>query len=89
MHRLLRLHYGEGGVTLTTVSATDAGRAFAAYFGGDLAALDCLVTETGGTPFQRQVWSALRTIPTGETLSYAGLAAQIGRPSAVRAVRPA
>ena len=32
------------------------------------------------------MWQALRTIPAGETLSYAGLAERIGRPSAMRAV---
>jgi methylated-DNA-[protein]-cysteine S-methyltransferase len=39
-----------------------------------------------GTPFQRSVWSALRRIPSGRTLSYGGLATKIGRPAAVRAV---
>jgi methylated-DNA-[protein]-cysteine S-methyltransferase len=39
-----------------------------------------------GTPFQLEVWERLCTIPAGETLSYAGLARGIGRPSAVRAV---
>jgi methylated-DNA-[protein]-cysteine S-methyltransferase len=32
------------------------------------------------------VWSALCTIPAGETLSYKGLATKIGKPSAMRAV---
>jgi methylated-DNA-[protein]-cysteine S-methyltransferase len=39
-----------------------------------------------GTPFQNDVWDALRTIPFGETRSYGQIAAQIGRPKAVRAV---
>ena len=39
-----------------------------------------------GTPFQRRVWQELRTIPRGTTLTYAQLAAQIGRPGAARAV---
>jgi len=39
-----------------------------------------------GTPFQERVWDALATIPVGITTSYAALAAQIGQPSAVRAV---
>ncbi|ANF56311.1 methylated-DNA--[protein]-cysteine S-methyltransferase [Halotalea alkalilenta] len=39
-----------------------------------------------GTEFQRRVWSALATIGYGETLSYAGLAARIDAPRAVRAV---
>jgi AraC family transcriptional regulator of adaptative response/methylated-DNA-[protein]-cysteine methyltransferase len=39
-----------------------------------------------GTPFTRQVWEALRRIPAGETRSYSGLAQEIGRPEATRAV---
>ena len=42
--------------------------------------------QASGTAFQLKVWETLCTIPAGETLSYAGLAARIGRPSAVRAV---
>jgi methylated-DNA-[protein]-cysteine S-methyltransferase len=58
----------------------------AAYFDGDLAALDALPADAGGTPFQARVWCALRAIPAGETRSYAGLAATLGMPKAVRAV---
>jgi len=39
-----------------------------------------------GTPFMRQVWSELCRIPYGETRSYKGIAAAIGRPGAMRAV---
>ncbi len=39
-----------------------------------------------GTPFQQQVWQALRAIPCGSTMTYTELAARIGRPGAVRAV---
>src|SRR5947207_13203799 len=39
-----------------------------------------------GTGFQKKVWQALATIPFGETLSYAEIAREIGRPKAVRAV---
>ncbi|HEY0270008.1 MAG TPA: methylated-DNA--[protein]-cysteine S-methyltransferase [Sphingomonas sp.] len=39
-----------------------------------------------GTDFQTMVWKALLTIPFGETRSYADIAAQIGRPTATRAV---
>jgi methylated-DNA-[protein]-cysteine S-methyltransferase len=60
--------------------------AFAAYFAGDLGALDVLEVETGGTPFQRRVWEALRRIPAGSTLAYSELAQLIGSPTAVRAV---
>ncbi len=39
-----------------------------------------------GTPFQREVWFALATIPYGQTASYAQLAARVDRPAAMRAV---
>lgn len=39
-----------------------------------------------GTAFSQTVWRALLAIPLGQTRSYAGLAIDIGRPSAVRAV---
>ncbi len=42
--------------------------------------------ELHGTPFQLQVWDALRTIPYGSAVSYSDIAAQIGKPKAVRAV---
>jgi methylated-DNA-[protein]-cysteine S-methyltransferase len=58
-----------------------------AYFAGDLGALDGIpIRFDGGTPFQREVWEALRTIPLGETISYAELARRVGRPHAYRAV---
>jgi methylated-DNA-[protein]-cysteine S-methyltransferase len=61
-------------------------RAIDAYFAGNLAAIELIPVEAVGTPFQRAVWSALRTIPCGTTISYAELAQRVGRPSAVRAV---
>lgn len=39
-----------------------------------------------GTPFQQEVWAALREIPYGETRTYGQIAARIGRPKACRAV---
>lgn len=61
-------------------------KALLAYFAGDAHALDGTPWRASGTAFQLTVWHALCTIPAGETLSYAGLAERIGRPSAVRAV---
>jgi methylated-DNA-[protein]-cysteine S-methyltransferase len=61
-------------------------RRFEAYFAGEREALSGLAWKTGGTDFQRAVWTALCTIPAGETLSYSGLAQKIGAPKAVRAV---
>ena len=45
--------------------------------------------ETAGTEFQSSVWDQLRTIPYGETWSYAELASAIGNDKAVRAVASA
>lgn len=61
-------------------------QAFLAYFAGDGRALSSVPWAACGTAFQLKVWEALCTIPAGETLSYAGLAERIGRPTAVRAV---
>ena len=61
-------------------------RVFAAYFAGDIHAIDDIPTATAGTAFQREVWRALRAIPAAETISYGQLAQRIGRPRAVRAV---
>lgn len=47
---------------------------------------DDLPVDVQGTVFQEAVWEALRTIPPGETRSYAQIAAAVGRPGAVRAV---
>jgi methylated-DNA-[protein]-cysteine S-methyltransferase len=87
MQRLLRLHYGESAVQLVSGRSVASLRdPLSAYFAGELNALIGLPVLTGGTPFQREVWSALRAIPVGETTSYGALAKRIGRPAAVRAV---
>ena len=56
------------------------------YLAGDYACLDTIPVSTGGTAFQQEVWLALRSIPPGKTLTYGELAAQLGRPTAYRAV---
>ncbi len=43
------------------------------------------VPTPAGTAFQRACWEACRSIPSGETRSYAWLAAAAGSPRAVRA----
>jgi O-6-methylguanine DNA methyltransferase len=45
-----------------------------------------LPVDLRGTPFQVRVWQALRRIPRGSVRSYAGIAADIGAPRAMRAV---
>jgi methylated-DNA-[protein]-cysteine S-methyltransferase len=87
MRHLLRLHYGEHGFRLEPARDPNGlTYAISNYFAGELTAIDILPVQTGGTPFQREVWRALRNIPCGTTVSYAKLAEQIGRAAAVRAV---
>jgi methylated-DNA-[protein]-cysteine S-methyltransferase len=85
MTRLLRGQYGDYTLTEGPVPKPVA-KALDAYFKGDIAALNALPTATNGTPFQREVWKALREIPGGTTISYGQLASRVGRPSASRAV---
>jgi methylated-DNA-[protein]-cysteine S-methyltransferase len=63
----------------------EAERQLEEYFAGRRRRFDRTL-DFSGTPFQREVWNALLTIPYGETRSYAQIARQIGHPTAVRAV---
>lgn len=85
MRLLLRRHYGDDA-TLAVPAPTAIRDALDAYFDGDFDALSRIGWRTGGSPFQRQVWTALCEIPPGRTITYAELAAHIGKPAAVRAV---
>ena len=87
IRRELHHQYGENGFVLSSTSNPHNLRdAVAGYFAGNLHAIDSIPVQTAGTPFQRQVWHALRQIPCGTTTSYGKLAQRIGRPTAVRAV---
>jgi methylated-DNA-[protein]-cysteine S-methyltransferase len=87
MQKLLCRHYGRDGFLLTPArNPGGLSDSIRRYFAGDLTAIDRLPVQTRGTPFQREVWLALRKIACGGTVSYARLAEQIGRPRAVRAV---
>jgi methylated-DNA-[protein]-cysteine S-methyltransferase len=79
--------FGPDGVTVVERrDPSNPRRALEAYFAGDLTAIDALTVETRGTPFQREVWAALRGIRVGSTISYGQLATKLDRPKAVRAV---
>lgn len=54
--------------------------------GGGKVAGGALPVDSPGTPWQQEVWRALREIPAGETRTYAEVAAALGRPAAARAV---
>lgn len=85
MHQLLRLHYGSYALQPARNPA-GLSALVEQYMNGDLEAIAAIPVETGGTPFQKEVWAALRTIPLGRTTSYGALARQIKRPKAVRAL---
>jgi methylated-DNA-[protein]-cysteine S-methyltransferase len=57
-----------------------------AYFAGKPVDPVQLPVDLSGTVFQRGVWSALRQVQRGHVRSYAGIAADVGNPRAMRAV---
>lgn len=84
LQRLRDMTKGSIGVG-TTVITTQVRTELAAYFAGDS---DVFKTPLvlHGAAFTRQVWTALRAIPAGETRSYSALAQALGAPQAARAV---
>ena len=55
------------------------------FLAGSRRDLSDVPLDLRGTDFQRAVWSALRRVPYGATISYGELAARAGRPGAARA----
>lgn len=55
------------------------------YFEGKRTDFD-LPLSPEGTKFQRQVWSELRSIPFGSTITYSRLSEKLDNPKAIRAV---
>ncbi len=62
-----------------------AARQLARYFDGEVVQFD-VALDLHGTAFQRGVWHALLRIERGTTRRYGDIAAQLGVPSAARAV---
>ena len=87
--RLQQVHFApahpEDGWKHDPLAFRDAEKQLVEYFAGARREFD-LDIEMIGTPFQLEVWSALRRIPYGEVRSYSEIARKIGRPNAVRAV---
>ena len=73
------------GEDLSEVAAR-ARDSVAAYFAGEVDALDQIDIDPDGTDFQRAVWQAIREVPAGKTASYQEIAQAVGKPSAYRAV---
>lgn len=57
-----------------------------AYYAGELSAIDDILTDGGGSDFERSVWSELRRIPCGTTVSYGSIARKLGDLGLSRAV---
>lgn len=66
-----------------TIPAVD--EAIAAWLRGDGSLLGSVPAQQEGGPFLQAAWAALRTVASGESVSYAELAAMAGSPRAVRA----
>ena len=79
MSRLSDWIEGDNAILKTTRGQLDE------YFSGSRKDFD-LPLAPQGTPFQKQVWHMLATIPYGQTISYAQLAQRVGKPTAMRAV---
>jgi methylated-DNA-[protein]-cysteine S-methyltransferase len=87
MLTLLQRHYGKSGFQLQSGPNPHGLREpLERYFAGDVTAIDELPVQTAGTSFQRSVWTELRRIPSGTSVSYGELAERIARPKAIRAV---
>jgi methylated-DNA-[protein]-cysteine S-methyltransferase len=81
----LRTRAELGHVVVDGTRTRSARESVQSYFAGELTAFDLPIAPRG-TPFQLAVWKALSRIPYGETRSYGGLAVQLGRPGAARAI---
>jgi AraC family transcriptional regulator of adaptative response/methylated-DNA-[protein]-cysteine methyltransferase len=72
-------------IALGTNVAEAQARAVAAYIDRPGKAPE-VALDIRGTEFQRTVWTALRRVPSGTTVTYAEIAREIGAPKAYRAV---
>ncbi|MEO8062770.1 MAG: methylated-DNA--[protein]-cysteine S-methyltransferase [Pseudomonadota bacterium] len=81
------LHLRSGAVIEpgTHPTLTETERQLREYFDGERREFQ-LTLDFHGTDFQLRAWTALLTIPYGQTRTYAQMAALIGQPKAVRAV---
>jgi methylated-DNA-[protein]-cysteine S-methyltransferase len=83
------LHLGEARPAAGAIEAPDAFAVAEAqlseYFASERTAFD-LPLDPIGTPFQLEVWRAVRGVGYGETTTYGELADRIDRPGAARAV---
>lgn len=79
VHRSLRPTWVEQAGDLPVLDAV------AAFFAGDVTAVDGIPVRQRSGPFLEDAWEVLRTVPPGTPDTYTSFAARCGRPSAVRA----
>jgi methylated-DNA-[protein]-cysteine S-methyltransferase len=90
---IVGIRFGEDDVGMNSVSAAvgdhpvldAAARQLREYFAGERTEFD-LPLAPAGTEFQRMAWTALRSIPFGETISYGEQARRLGDKNKSRAV---
>jgi AraC family transcriptional regulator of adaptative response/methylated-DNA-[protein]-cysteine methyltransferase len=81
----LREEYPHAEIRRSSGEHSEWVRAIVRHLAGLNPQLD-LPTDVMATAFQRRVWEALRTIPTGATRTYSEMARELGHPKATRAV---
>lgn len=82
----LRESFPLWGVEREPEALEDAAEQLLDYFAGSSHGFDVEVDLTGTTTFQREVLTAVREVPYGETVTYGELAERLDRPGAGRAV---
>lgn len=83
-----RLHQSLRGFPLRQVTADELpwlAKPMAAYFAGELTAMDAIPVHQPGSPGRQRLWAELRAVPPGRTVTYTELAARAGSPHAPRA----
>ena len=80
-----RLEPNDRGERSPAPSTHPVVQAIRAYADGAIEAIDGVPVRQTAPPFRRDIQAALRRIPAGTVLNYAELAAEAGRPTAVRA----
>ncbi len=81
LKRLLKADYVEGNSDVLTIAIQQLDEFFA-----NKRKTFTIPLLLAGTDFQKSVWTELQRVPFGQTISYAQIAANIGRPLSARAV---
>ena len=82
-HAIIAIRWADAPAGNGSKLLAEAARQLTAYFDGRLNRFD-LPLAPAGSPFEARVWSAMQTIPYGETRCYGDLAQAVG--SAARAI---